>query len=314
MTGDKAREPAPDEAGDAAIEWFVRLREGKLSAEETAAFAAWRAEPAHAAAFEEVLHMYGRLAGMSPARRMRPAPRAARGMRAAALAFAAAAAVAVFASYDEIVMRLEADHFTGVGEKRLVTLDDGSHALLDSRSAIALRYSAGERRLRLLSGEAWFDVAPDASRPFVVEAGDGRITALGTAFDVALEKSGARITVTEHRVGVASGGNTTIVEEGQQTAFERDAPARAPESVDIDTATAWRRGKLIVNRQPLGDVLAALGRYHRGYIYCVDRAICARRISGVFGAQEDALQSLAEIEASLGLRAIHVTSYLILLY
>ncbi|CAN2535818.1 Protein+FecR [Methylocapsa aurea] len=313
MTGDKAREPAPDEAGDAAIEWFVRLREGKLSAQETAAFEAWRAEPAHAAAFEEVLHMYGHLAGMSPARRMRPAPRARR-IRAAALAFAAAAAVAVFASYDEIALRLEADHFTGVGEKRLVTLDDGSHALLDSRSAIALRYSAGERRLRLLSGEAWFEVAPDASRPFVVEAGEGSVTALGTAFDVSLEKSGARVTVTEHRVGVASGGKTMIVEEGKQTAFERDAPARAPESVDLDAATAWRRGKLIVNRQPLGDVLAALGRYHRGYIYCVDRAICARRISGVFGAQEDALQSLAEIEASLGLRAIHVTSYLILLY
>ncbi|HEY8065546.1 MAG TPA: FecR domain-containing protein [Methylosinus sp.] len=313
MTGDKAREPAPDEAGDAAIEWFVRLRAGKLSSQETAAFEAWRAEPPHAAAFDDVLHMYGHLAGMSPARRMRPAPRARR-IRAAALAFAAAAAVAVFASYDEIALRLEADHFTGVGEKRLVTLDDGSHALLDSRSAIALRYSAGERRLRLLSGEAWFEVAPDASRPFVVEAGEGRVTALGTAFDVALEKSGARVTVTEHRVGVASGGKTTIVEEGQQTAFERDAPASAPEAVDLDATTAWRRGKLIVNRQPLGDVLAALGRYHRGYIYCVDRAICARRISGVFGAQEDALQSLAEIESSLGLRAIHVTRYLILLY
>lgn len=313
MTGHKAREPAPDEAGDAAIEWFVRLREGKLSAEETTAFEAWRAAPANAAAFDEVLHMYGHLAGMSPARRTPPAPRATRGMRTAALAFAAAA-VAVFASHDEIALRLEADHFTGVGEKRLVTLDDGSHVLLDSRSAIALRYSAGERRLRLLSGEAWFDVAPDASRPFVVEAGDGRVTALGTAFDVALEKSGARVTVTEHRVGVASGGKTMIVEEGQQTAFERDTPARAPETIDIDTATAWRRGKLIINRRPLGDVLAALGRYHRGYIYCVDRAICARRISGVFGAQENALQSLAEIEASLGLRAIHVTSYLILLY
>ena len=76
---------------------------------------------------------------------------------------------------------------------------------------------------------------------------------------------------------------------------------RAPEAVDVDQATAWRRGKLIVRRQPLGDVLAALGRYHRGFVYCVDRAICARRVSGVFGA-EDPLQSLQEIETSLGLQ------------
>ncbi|WP_246722058.1 FecR family protein [Methylosinus sp. H3A] len=314
MTGKQAKEPAPDEAGDAAIEWFVRLREGVLPPDDAAAFESWRAEPAHAAAFDEVLHIYGHLAGMSPARKTRPAPRATGRMRAAALAFAAATAVAAFATYDEIAIRLQSDHFTGVGEKRLVTLDDGSHVLLDSRSAIALRYSAGERRLTLLSGEAWFDVAPDATRPFVVEAGEGRVTALGTAFDVALEKSGARVTVTKHRVGVSSGGKTVLVEQGQQTGFERDATARAPEAVDVDAATAWRRGKLIVNKQPLGDVLAAIGRYHRGYVYCIDATICAQRISGVFGAEEDALQSLAEIEASLGLRAIHLTRYMILLY
>lgn len=314
MTGREGREPEPDEAGDAAIEWFLRLREGPLSAEENAAFEDWRADPAHRTALDEVLRMHGHLAGMSSARRARRAPSAPRRRRVAAFAFAAAAALAVFASFDEIAMRLRADHYAGVGERKLLTLDDGSHVQLDSRSAIAVRYEAKERRLVLLAGEAWFEAAPDPSRPFVVEAGEGRVTALGTAFDIALEPSGARVTVLEHRVAVSSGGKTTIVEEGQQTGFERNAPVRAPGSADVDAATAWRRGKLIVNRRPLAEALAAIGRYHRGFVYCIDPSVCARRISGVFGAEDDPLQSVAEIEASLGLRAIRITRYLILLY
>jgi transmembrane sensor len=313
MTGREARDPGPDDDGDAAIEWFVRLREGPLSPEETKNFEDWRADPAHRAAFEDVLHMYGHLAGMSGSRRTRRAS-APRVRRAAALAFATMAAFAIFSPHEEIVLRLRADHYAGVGERKLLTLEDGSRVQLDSRSAIDVRYTANERRLTLLAGEAWFEAAPDSSRPFVVEAGEGRVTALGTIFDVALETSGARVTTLERRVAVSSGGKTTIVEAGRQTGFERNTPARAPEPVDTDAATAWRRGKLIVDRRPLEEALAALGRYHHGYIRCIGPSVCARRISGVFGAEGDTLQSAAEIEASLGLRAIHITRYLILLY
>lgn len=301
-----------DDAGDAAIEWFVRLRAGLSSPEEKAEFEQWLAADAeNATAFDEVLHMHGHLAGMSPSRRQRA--RRARGMRAMSAAAALAASVAIFLCFDDVAMRLRADHYADVGERKLVTLADGSRVQLDSKSSIALRYSAAERRVKLLDGEAWFEVAPDTSRPFVVEAGDGAVTALGTVFDIALRNSGARVTVNEHRVLVASGGNAVVVEEGQQSVYERHAAARAPENVDVDLATAWRRGKLIVTKQPLRDVLAAIGRYHRGFVYCVDQSVCARRVSGVFGV-DDAMRSLSEIEVSLGLRAIHLTRYVTLLY
>jgi transmembrane sensor len=305
--------PRSDEAGDAAIEWFVRLRARLSTAEDKAEFAQWLAADAeNTAAFEEVLRMYGHLAGMSPScrRRSRQAHRD-RGKQAAAATLAAT--LAIFLSFDDIAMRLGADHYADVGERKLVTLEDGSRVQLDSKSAIALRYGAAERRVRLLDGEAWFEVAADATRPFVVEAGDGSVTALGTAFDVALLSSGARVTVNEHRVLVASGGSSVIVEEGRQSVYERHSAARAPENVDVDAATAWRRGKLIVTKQLLRDVLSAIGRYHRGFVYCVDPSICARRVSGVFGV-DDATRSLNEIEASLGLRAIHLTRYITLLY
>lgn len=312
MPGIEAPRSDSDEAGDEAIDWFVRLRAG-LSAEEKAAFEQWRAKDAeNAAAFEEVLRMFGHLAGMSPSRRIGTPRHGGRRRTAAAIA-ALAAALALLLSLGDVATRFRADHYARVGERKVVALDDGSRAQLDSRSSIAVHYSAAERRVILLSGEAWFDVAHDPARPFVVEAGDGSVTALGTAFDVALNGSGARVTVNEHRVLVMSGGASVVVEEGQQSVYERDAAAHAPETVDVEAATAWRRGKLIVTKLPLGDVLATVGRYHRGYIYCVDPSACERRVSGVFDVA-DAAQVVREIEMSLGLRAIRLTPFATFLY
>jgi transmembrane sensor len=308
---EEARSDDSDPAGDAAIEWFVRLRAGDLSAGEAADFEKWRAgSPQNAEAFEEVLQMYGHLAGMNSSRRRAGAHPWRRRIVAGASAFAAASLALIdFADIDAL---LRSDYRAGIGETKLVTLEDGSRVQLDSRTSIALRYAASERRVILLGGEAWFDVAPDAARPFVVEAGGGTVTALGTAFDVALGTSGARVIVAKRRVKVSNGGQDVVVEEGQQSAYGPGAGVEPPSAVDATSATAWRRGKLIVEKKPLGEALQALGRYRRGVIYCVRASTCERRISGVFGS-DDPLQSLREIEASLGLRAIHLTSYVILL-
>lgn len=303
-----------DPAGDAAVEWFVRLRAGALSDEEQAAFEAWRENSGeNAAAFEEVLHMYGHLAGMrASGRTLRPSRASGHSWFAGAAALVAAS-FALFVAFDDLSAYLRSDHYAGVGETKLVTLEDGSRVQLDAKSAISVRYGASERRLSLLAGEAWFQVAPDKARPFVVEAAGGTVTALGTAFDIALGKAGTRVTVTEHRVSVSSVGKSVVVEEGQQSSYARDAAAKAPAAVDAESATAWRRGKLIVEKQPLGEVLATLGRYRHGYVYCVTPATCARRVTGVFGT-DDPLQTLHEIETSLELHALYLTNYMVLLY
>ncbi|SFK82907.1 transmembrane sensor [Methylocapsa palsarum] len=194
-----------------------------------------------------------------------------------------------------------------------MTLEDGSHAHLNAQSAITVSYTASQRRLELLKGEAWFDVASDPARPFTVAAAGGTIIALGTAFDVALEDNGARVTVAKHRVSVSSGGQTVIVEEGQESSFDENAAALAPASVNAAWITAWRRGKLIVEDEPLGAVIAALGHYHRGYVICLHSEICTRRVTGVFGLGEP-LVSLEEIEKSLGLRATYLTRFMAILH
>jgi transmembrane sensor len=303
----------PEDPHDIAVDWVLRKREGPLTRKERAAFETWlAADPVHAAAYREAEELSAELFGLYPARQPQQAP-AKRRKRPLALALTCAAGVAGIALFfGDISNFVLSDYVTRTGEMQSLTLEDGSRVELGPRSAIAVHFAPGSRRVTLLAGEAWFDVAPDPSRPFAVEAAGGTVTALGTSFDIALEQAQARVTVTTHRVKVASGGQEVIAKAGQETSFAPGAPARAAAPADVAKLTAWRRGKLIVEDEALGTVLAALGRYHRGFIYCLWAEICARRVSGVYFTR-DPLQALAEIEASLGLSALHLSNYLIVL-
>jgi transmembrane sensor len=301
---------APHGVREAAIDWWLRQTERTLTKKERSELEAWLADDeAHRAAYESLSalgdFMTARWPGAGPQRKTR--------RRRRKLAATASAVLLVFVSYDGLSLRLRADLLTGPGETRRAALPDGSRIELDARSAVALHYSPTQRRITLLEGEAWFDVAPDPARPFVVEAAGGTTTALGTAFDVAVESGRAHVTVTSHRVRVASGGGEVVVEEGQQSVYgarETAAPARA---ADVDRATAWRRGRLVFEDRPLVDVVRALGRYHRGFVYFVDPALRARRVTGVFNV-DDPIAALDEIETSLGLHATHITPYLTIIY
>lgn len=304
--------PNDDSAGEAAIEWWVRSRTG-FSREERAAFEAWRAaDPANARAFDDVVRMCGKLSALQPSRQPSrlSSSRLSWGFGTAALA---AASLVLIVDFNDLTIMLHADYSVGAQAPKLVSLEDGSRVQLDARSAIEVAYSEYERRLALTKGEAWFEVAKDPARPFIVEAAGGTITARGTAFDVALQQPGARVIVTEHRVSVLSGGKTVIVEQGEETTFGNGIAAASPSRIDVETATAWRSRLLVVEKQPLGEVLARLGQYHHGYVFCANTAICSRRITGVFGT-DDPLQALHEIEASLGLHTVRLTNYLVLLY
>jgi transmembrane sensor len=224
-----------------------------------------------------------------------------------------AASFAVFLSFDELALSWRADFRTDTGESRIVSLEDGSRVHLAAKSAVAWNFHGVERRLTLLEGEAWFEASPNPARPFVVAAASGTVTALGTAFDIALESETARVTVTEHRVAIASQGRSSLVAEGQQSAFGPGVAITPPVAVDIDNATAWRRGKLIFNDQPLGEVMATLSRYHSGYFVIPARATRQLRVTGVFEAS-DPLGALKAIEESLDLHAIYLTDYLVILH
>ncbi|TDX65188.1 FecR family protein [Methylosinus sp. sav-2] len=305
------KHPAPQESAsqDSAVAWWVRRDAGDMSSAEIAAFEAWIADPANAAAFAYICALCGEVKALKP---RRVDALAARRRRRMAYAAALAATLAAVASFDSLRLLWSADFRTAAGETRMVTLSDGSKIQLGGRSAIAVHYAAGERALTLLEGEAFFDVAPDVARPFVVTAAGGSVTALGTSFDIALENDGARVTVAEHKVAVASHGEKTIVEEGRQCDFGPATPTSAPVPVAVPDATAWRRGKLIFVDRPLGEVVDILSRYHRGYIIVASDSTRRLRVTGVFDAA-DPIGALRAIEASLALDAIHIGDYLVAL-
>lgn len=300
----------PDSARDAAIDWWLRQNNGPLSKKEQAAFADWLAsDEANKAAFKKISRITGVIAARRPG--AKPGRKKRRSLKKPAAVIAGAVALYVFSG--DLLVFLRADYSTGTGQTKVVTLDDGSHAELGAKSAIVLHYSPGQRRLSLLQGEAWFEVTPDPARPFIVDAAGGTVTALGTAFDVDVENVWAHVMVTQHRVAVASGGESVIVEAGQQSAYAKGTPAQPPESVNIEHATAWRRGKLIFRNRPLGEVVEALGRYHHGYVYFANSELRTRPVTGVFSV-DDPLAALEEIETALGVHAAHLSNYLIILY
>ncbi len=315
MSKDAAPSEEEIERRQTAIGWWMRLDAGAPSPAEREEFAAWLTrDPANKAAFDDACCLWGDLECLRPLiATPAPSPRSpglARFWPKGALALASLA-LAFFFSYDELSIRWRARELTGTAETRLVKLEDGSLVELGPNSAIDTDFSDSGRRLTLLKGEAWFGVSPDATRPFSVSVGGGTITALGTAFNIATENARIEVTVTQHRVRVSGAGPSVVVEEGSQSAFGPGVGAVAPYPVDVGHVTAWRRGKLIFDDKPLGEVVSILGRYHRGWFLIVDPAIRTRRVTGVFETA-DPLAALRAIERSLGLHAVTFGSLVLL--
>jgi transmembrane sensor len=295
---------------DAALAWWVKCDAGPLSRKDRMELDAWlAADPGHREAFEDAARMFGEVQRLWTGR-AGAAPRRPIAIPAAALL---AASLAFLVFYEELALRFRADALTAAGETRVVRLDDGSAAHLSARSALAIHYNAGERRLELLAGEVYFEAAPDAARPFVVVAAGATVTALGTAFDVALRDAAhAEVAVAVHSVAVASDGGRTIVSEGEQARFGAGAPTSAPERADLFKIGGWRRGRLIFEDEPLETVLATLSRYRIGYLVAAPAAK-RLRVTGTFETANPA-GAIRALETSLGLKSLSIAGYAIYLY
>ncbi len=309
---DDSPSPHDSDVYEMAAGWWVKCDAGPLSRADRAAFEAWlAADPAHKAEFDKIEPLLAEMRALGPTGEVK-APRRRFARPSSLFAASLFAFLVTLVMFDELSLAWRADFRTKTGETRLVTLADGSRVQLAARSAIAVNFQGTERKLALLDGEAWFQAAPNAARPFVVTAAGGTVTALGTAFDISLEDSRAEVAVTEHQVSVASGGKTVIVKEGEESAFGSSAPPEQPAPVDLERVGAWRRGRLVFDDKPLGEVVTILTRYHHGLVFIPDPAVKQIRVSGVFDAA-DPQGALAVIESSLGLHAFHFTNYLVVL-
>ncbi|WP_261404539.1 FecR family protein [Chenggangzhangella methanolivorans] len=209
-----------------------------------------------------------------------------------------------------LIARARADHATPPGESLSVALEDGSSLFLDADSAVSERFSNGRREVELLRGRAWFDVAPDPTRPFLVHARDIDVRVTGTAFGV--DRDRGVVTVENGSVSVAEGGEHLRLTPGQQVA-SRDGRLLAPEAVDPSTALAWRRGLLVLDAAPLEDVFREIARMAGGRVIAPQAEVRALRLSGVFRAEDP--QALIEaLRSGLGLRTASAPGLATLVY
>jgi transmembrane sensor len=304
---------------DAAVAWFVRLHDEQATMADHAAFAAWLAgDPAHAKAWGELDHIWGGLGevGAAGPKTMRPPATAGRRPSDARpwrrLAAAAIVLLALACAWSLAPAGLLADHRTGIGERRTVHLADGSQVELGPDSALDVSFVPARRSVRLIAGEAFFTVARDQARPFVVEAGRGRVEVLGTAFDIKIGEEAVSVAVTKNAVAVtAAGGAPVRLSEGQAVSYDERgvSPVR---DADLDAIQAWRQDQLVFHDVPLATVLAELRRYRHGRVQLLGGNLGSRRVTAVFNAREpDA--AIETIARSLDLRVLRATSLFIAL-
>jgi len=184
---------------------------------------------------------------------------------------------------------------TGPSEQRIVDLTDGSQVTLNANSRVVVQYDEGVRKITLKRGEALFDVAKDRSRPFVVIAGDRKVIAVGTSFEVRREESAGStfaVTLVEGHVAIepisspdslpnASGNGVTLLNPGERLRFA-GATNETLDSPSIERVTAWRRGQLIFDNTSLAEAAAEFNRYGSRKLAIDGTAAQSLRVGGVF--------------------------------
>lgn len=305
---------------EAAARWFSRNQAPALSPAEQQAFAAWLAANAdHRAEYAALERVWQAAAAIDPDRLRRlavdestcptpplspplspsPSRRASPGWRPALLGLCAALAIGIgwIGWQHDAAVATNGEYQTAPGERRTLTLDDGSRIELNTRSRLEIHYSAGTRRVTLREGEAMFEVSHDAARPFVVDAGMGTVTVTGTRFDVRRDTSGVDVSVESGSVNVrgsakdgmkgnASRTPDTRLSAGLGARIASDGTVTGAASIDVPGVLAWREGKLVFNDAPLSAVAAEVSRYRQQPVRVADAATGSLRVSSVFSADD----------------------------
>jgi transmembrane sensor len=192
---------------------------------------------------------------------------------------------------------------TATGEQRVVALTDGSRVALNTGTRIGVELGSHERLVRLERGEALFEVARDAQRPFIVNAATGYARAVGTRFNVQVDAGAVTVVVLEGRVEVAPSPAERVhaarLTAGESAAFVASGSlaAAAPERASIERIAAWRDGKLRFDAWPLEQAIAEHNRYAHKPIVIDGNVPDDVKVSGVFriGDTQALLGALQEL-------------------
>jgi transmembrane sensor len=251
-----------------AARWTSRLDGGELSSVDRLALHAWLDEdPAHRAAFEhyqlicdDTAEAIPALARVSPVAQPDPAP-ARRWPRWIPAAAGLAAALAIAAAWVVPYVRDTQKVTTIAAQRSTLSLPDGSRTELNARTALFTDFRRGRRFVRLEKGEAFFSVAKDPAHPFFVETPGGTVRVTGTQFNVRLARDGRpEVTLLEGAVEIQNTLAHVMLAPGQQLSATGELRTLAPR--DLERATAWREGQIVLNGLTLAEAAAQFAAFH----------------------------------------------------
>ena len=299
---DNQRQDGPSGSPDAAS-WFVRLQRNPHDGELRSAFDTWlAADPEHRTAWAAVGGAWERMgelkddpqilaarqalmADLAAARR-RPQMRWAAGFAALAVTAAAALGVGNWRQQADAPVVAAAPqalavYRTPVGGQQVVTLEDGSKVTLSTNTEVRLTDWNHRRGLTLVKGEAYFEVAKNPERPFVVTAAGRTVTALGTAFDVRVDPGKWSVSLVEGKVRVVGAESSVDMTPGHHLVQQGDAPWSV-QTRNLADVTSWREGSLVFENRPLGSIVEEMNRYSTRKVHIADARLAATPLSGRF--------------------------------
>jgi transmembrane sensor len=296
-----------NEARAEAAAWIARLHDEQRGPELEAKLHAWLGESEdHRRAFNRMTQVWERAGqirlrardGVSAVPRSRFSPWA--GALAATLVLVVI--TAVYYWRDNALV-------TGVGQQQVRLLQDGTRVVLNTNTRIEVNYDEHLRRVRLVRGEAWFEVSKRPTWPFLVSVGGQEIRALGTSFivrrdsdqDVSVTLVDGRISVAPVSANDAASQAPRILAPGQRLIV---APHQAPtlDRPELSRLTAWQRGRVEFDETPLADATTEMNRYNTTHITVPDAEVGQLRVGGVFRAG-DSDEFVKIVTAAFGLRA-----------
>lgn len=306
--------------------WFARLRTPSITAAELARFETWRADPANDAAFaalQGIWHAGEGLQGdpqidaaivdaMVTAPRRAAVHRRSWATAVVGLAVAFGITILVALSFPQDAQTFQ----SAIGKQRIVRLADGSIVRLDTDSQVVIRQNPRAREVELARGRAFFDVAHDTRRPFIVTASSTQVRAVGTRFIVDLLSQDVAVTLVQGVVTVRQRGFLAapprVLHPGETLTGTPQGVTR-PQRSDAAAETAWMGGHIVFHDKPLAEAIAEANRYTTNKLRLADdAALGSVHVDGVFNAG-DTPALLGALQTLYGLKAIRQSDGVILL-
>lgn len=342
---------------EVATDWFLKMRDGDLSEEEFNKWKAWiSSDFSHEKIFDEIASFWelsSRLTdvktpisdelnldtydGEKPVVEYISQSKQLSAQSYVTRALASAAVILLlFGTYwlsnSDLFMRLEDEtYYTSAGEHRTITLSDGTEITLGAQSEIDVKYSPKTRKINFSKGEAYFDVAKDVDRPFVVQAGPRVVRAVGTAFNINIGLRDIEVTVIEGKVDVSpaqlpsqdinkevsnqlpeSSASSAQLIVGDLVSYDRSGNLSDIEKIDPVLTVSWRHGTMIFVDKPLVSVIYEVNRYSDTHISIVDKSIEELRITGTV-QQKEVRDWLIGLEKALPIRLVETDEHGVLI-